>query len=160
MKKTIFIGQAMPRVKKDPWDWQSLNQWLYSIGIQSQDIQNKFLYTALVDYYPGSKNGSHLVPTKDQIAKEKDRLTKAINTFDPELVVPIGKLSIEYCINKKCLLTECIGKSYFIDPYSSLGKNVKVIPLPHPSGASTWKHNKTNMELLTKALDVLKSEIY
>lgn len=160
MKKVVFIGQAMPRVKRNPHDWPTLNTWLYSIGVTDDQIKSNFLYTALVDYFPGSKNGSHLVPTEDAIQKERKRLQKTIKDFDPDLVVTIGKLSMEHClICKVNLLNQFIGKKFKVNPYGLVGKKITVIPLPHPSGASTWRHNPDNRKLLNKALALLINEL-
>ena len=159
MKKTIFIGQAMPKVKKHPHDWPSLNQWLYLIGLTDKQIRMHFRYSALVDYFPGAKNGSHVVPSRGDIAKEKDRLVDTITIFNPEIVVPIGRLSISYCLNEKVKpLTDNIGQIYIVDPYFAASKKLKVIPLPHPSGASTWNNKKENKILLNQALMILKKE--
>ncbi len=160
MKRAIFIGQAMPRFKKDPHDWPTLNTWLYSLGISHDQIRQNFLYSALVDYFPGSKGGSHLVPTEAEIEKERPRLHKTIRAFSPHLVVPIGKLSISYCLNQSIkTLGESIGKKFEVDPYLALGYKILVVPLPHPSGASTWRHKLENKILLTKALALLKKAI-
>ena len=161
MKKTIFIGQAMPRVKKHPHDWPSLNQWLYSMGLTDSLIRRNFLYSALVDYFPGAINGSHIVPSKDDIGKERDRLINTITSFNPEIVVPIGRLSISYCLNEKVKpLRDNIAQIYITNPYLAIKKELKVIPLPHPSGASTWSHKKENQKLLKKALRLLKKELF
>lgn len=161
MKKVMFIGQAMPRVKRDPHDWPSLNLWLSSIRITRSEVEKHFLYSALIDYFPGSLNGSHLVPTKEEIEEEKERLHKMIKDFSPEIVVPIGKMSISYCLNEKAeKMHDFIGNTYNVDPYKALGKKLTVIPLPHPSGASTWRHNPENKVLLQKALHLLKNNLF
>ncbi len=161
MKRCIFIGQAMPKFKKDLHDWPTLNKWLYSIGITYKHIQDNFYYTALVDYFPGSYKGTHLVPTRDEIQKERKNLIRTIRKFDPEIVIPVGKKSISYCLNREFdLLSEVIGKAFIINPYYALTANLVVIPLPHPSGASTWYNNKKNKMLLVKALNLLKDELY
>lgn len=150
----------MPRFKKSPHDWPTLNAWLYSLGISLDQIRQNFLYSALVDYFPGAKNGSHRVPTEAEIKREQIRLVKTIRNFSPQIVVPIGKLSISYCLNQTLLpLNKNIGKIFEVDPYQALGYKVKVLPLPHPSGASTWRHNPQNQKLLSKALTLLKSII-
>lgn len=160
MKRTIFIGQAMPRAKRDPHDWPSLNQWLYSIGLTDELLRKNTLYSALVDYFPGAVNGSHIVPTREVIDKERDRLAKTIAAFSPELVVPIGRLSISHCLNEKVQpLINHIGKAYSANPYMLYDRELTVIPLPHPSGASTWRHNKENKRLLEKALILLKKNL-
>jgi len=161
MKKTIFIGQAMPKVKTHSHDWPSLNRWLYSIGLTDKQIKNHFRYSALVDYFPGSVDGSHVVPTSVDIEKERKRLIKTIVDFSPGIVVPVGVLSISYCIDEKQQpLVNNIGKIYKLDPYLVLGKKINIIPLPHPSGASTWRHKEDNKKLLNKALRILKKELF
>lgn len=161
MKKVIFIGQAMPRAKRDLHDWPSLNKWLYSIGITDENIKNNFFYSALVDYFPGSNGGSHKVPTADEIQKEQKRLKETINNFSPDIVVCIGKLSLSYCIQTKInKLNEYIGKKYFLNPYGLYKENTLVIPLPHPSGASVWHKKQKNINLLNQSLKLLKKELF
>ncbi len=160
MKKVIFIGQAMPRAKRDLHDWPTLNAWLYSIGITQDQIKTNFHYSALVDYFPGSKGSSHLVPTPEEINKEHSRLVKTIRDFGPQLIVCIGKLSISHCLNKKDIdLSKMIGEIFNVDPYGALGRKLLTIPLPHPSGASTWRYKPENKKLLNKALELLKNNI-
>ena len=160
MKRVIFIGQAMPRVKRDPHDWPSLNSWLYSMGISDDQIRKNFLYSALVDYFPGSNDVSHRIPTREEIEKERGRLSKTIKDFNPEVVVPVGRLSISYCLNSNVQpLSSHIGNTYLARPYLVLGKKLAVIPLPHPSGASTWYHKPRNKKLLLRALDHLKENV-
>ena len=159
MKRVIFIGQAMPRLKKDLHDWPSLNSWLYSIGITHNEIQKYFFYSALVDYFPGAKNGSHRVPTPEEIKKERTRLAKTLKEFNPDIVIPIGRLSIAHCLNKKVEPLEVnIGKTLIVNPYGLFKKSL-IIPLPHPSGASTWHYKKENQKLLQVSLSLLKRGI-
>jgi uracil-DNA glycosylase len=161
MKRTIFIGQAMPRYKESPHDWKSLNLWLYSIGITDDHIKKYFYYSALVNYFPGIKGGSHKVPTKDEIAKDRKRLKKTVADFDPEVVVPVGRLSISYCLGTKFgTLSDVLGKVYTSDPYRFLNVEKLVIPLPHPSGASTWKYQKENQIILANSLKLLKNHLF
>lgn len=160
MKRVIFIGQAMPRFKKNLYDWPTLNSWLYSIGVDDNHIQRFFFYSALVNYFPGSKNGSHRVPSEIEIKRERKRLAKTIYDFDPNVVVTIGKLSLSYCLQEKInLLDGYIGNTYEVNPYGLYDKKVLVIPLPHPSGASTWYKKHPNRKLLNKALGLLKENL-
>lgn len=162
MKKVLFVGQAMPAVKRHPHHWPSLNLWLYSIGLTDDDIQKNFLYTALVNYFPGyQEKGGHKVPTKVETAKERERLKQTISEFNPEVLVTIGKLSLSYCLNQKVdkLDKNYIGKNFTVNPYGMLDKNILVIPLPHPSGASTWRYKEGNQALIQKALRILKAEL-
>jgi len=160
MKRAIFIGQAMPKIKKDPHDWSSLNAWLYTIGITDQIIKDNFFYSALVDYFPGLKGHSHRIPTPQEITKERDRLEYTMKSFSPEIVVPIGRLSIAHCLSQDVQpLIGIIGKAFLADPYKLLDRELPIVPLPHPSGASTWHYKKENKMLLTKALQLLKRNL-
>lgn len=160
MKRAIFIGQAMPRTKKDPHDWPSLNSWLYSINITDSQIKENFFYSALVDYFPGSKGGSHRVPSQKEVKRERRRLKNTINHFDPDIVVPIGRLSISYCLQtEKPSLNGCIGKTFVLNPYGLMVREILIIPLPHPSGASTWHKKPSNKKLVKKALKILKENL-
>ena len=157
MKRAIFVGQAMPRLKKYPHDWPSLNSWLYSVRITDDQIKENFFYSALVDYFPGSKGGGHKVPSRGEIKKERKRLKDTINNFNPNIVIPIGKLSIAYCLEtRKPFLKNYIGKSFVANPYGLMDREVLIIPFPHPSGASTWHKKTENRILLNKALNLLK----
>lgn len=155
MLHTAFIGQAMPRKKLTPHDWPSLNEWLYSMGITDEDIERSFLYSALVDYFPGAENGSHIVPSKEDVKNERERLRKDLIVFDPKVIVPVGKLSITACLGGDRLLSQYIGNLYVADPYNLYGKELLIVPLPHPSGASTWVHMDGHRSLLDTALSIL-----
>ena len=69
----------------------------------------------------------------------------------PALVLTVGGLAARAIIGAKTL-TECIGKSYLID-------EAVVIPLPHPSGASSWLNDTTNRARLGKALTHARREL-
>jgi len=160
MKRVIFVGQAMPRVKRNPHDWPTLNIWLYSIGITDKEIQKYFCYSALVDYFPGVKNKSHRVPTDEEVKKERKRLGNTIRDFNPDVLVTIGKHSLSHCLEIEVkLLNEYIGKTFIKNPYGLYHKELLIIPLPHPSGASTWRYKSENKKLLDKALGLLKENI-
>jgi uracil-DNA glycosylase len=157
----MFIGQAMPRFKGHPHHWPSLNSWLYSLGISDDEIKEYFFYSALVDYFPGTKNGSHKIPTKSEIESERKRLSSDIANFHPHIVVTIGKLSLAYCLKRDVVLLEdYIGKSFKVNPYGLYNRDILVLPLPHPSGASTWYKKPKNKTLLNKALKLLKTSFY
>ncbi|KKN44382.1 hypothetical protein LCGC14_0693780 [marine sediment metagenome] len=154
--RTAFIGQAMPRNKLTPHDWPSLNQWLYSVGITGDDIERHFLYSALVGYFPGAVNGSHIAPSKEDIDDERQRLKESLMAFGPEVVVPVGKLSILSCLNESGgPLSKYIGNWYMANPYGLYGRELPIVPLPHPSGASTWVYIDGHRELLNTALLLL-----
>ena len=69
----------------------------------------------------------------------------------PELIVPVGGLAVRRLLGISTL-NECIGKSYMRD-------GAIVIPLPHPSGASSWLNDQANRARLGKALTHVRREL-
>ena len=69
----------------------------------------------------------------------------------PRLVVTVGGLALREVLGLS-VLTECIGEKYERD-------GVPVIPLPHPSGASSWPNVPANRARLDRALGLVKAEL-
>lgn len=160
MSDIFFLGQAPPRAEPSrPFGRTSLYRWLDQVAI-SDDILARCNFGALVSDYPGSKNGKHLPPSPVQIQSSRPALVKVLQTAAPRIVIPLGILAIrEVLDNDELTLSETIGTCHYIDPFACLGRNVPVIPLPHPSRANPWVHLGDNGLLLTKALDELKAQI-
>jgi uracil-DNA glycosylase len=162
MKSFAFVGQAMPKppYPDQPFGRTKLYLWFESIGISEEYITNYFHFSALVSYFPGSKNGSHIVPSEKDILAELPLLKTFLDKTKPDVIVPIGKLAIGECLQQKIKsLEDIIGNKYFVDAFGLLGIPKTIIPLPHPSGASTWFYQDKNKKLLHKALLLLKSEL-
>ena len=66
-------------------------------------------------------------------------------------MVTVGGLALRALLGRT-QLTECIGERYELD-------GATVIPLPHPSGASSWPHVPANRALLEKALALVRNEL-
>ncbi len=187
MKKILLIGQAPPLKPIDlPFGRSQLYKWFETIGLTYKkekdfEIQHNqeglFIYKgkpmarvkfgALIDYFPGlNKAKGHLAPTPKQILESRPSLERLLKSFDPDIVVPIGKLSMQECLSwirqahhDNFKLEKIIGQKLGVDPYGLLSKKITVIPLPHPSGASTWIYQKENKALLSRALTLLKNEL-
>jgi uracil-DNA glycosylase len=69
----------------------------------------------------------------------------------PRLIVAVGGLAIRRLLGQ-AQLTECIGLRFERD-------GVPVIPLPHPSGASSWPNLPANRERLATALALVRAEL-
>ena len=69
----------------------------------------------------------------------------------PELIVTVGLLALKRQLGFTTL-TPHIGERYDHD-------GTVVIPLPHPSGASSWPHEPANRERLDRALKLVRSEL-
>ena len=79
-------------------------------------------------------------------------MKKEYQLLTPELIIPVGKLAMkEYLSFSK--LTEVVGQIHQIEVN---GVMTDVIPLPHPSGLSTWFQKEPGKGLLSDALSLIK----
>ena len=67
----------------------------------------------------------------------------------PRLVVPVGTLAIAEVMGHRGGLADVVGTSHRL---VFEGHRADVIPLPHPSGASTWHRMEPGKTLLARAL--------
>ena len=158
MSEILLIGQA-PGDKEGnlgrPFAWtagKTLFKWFESIGITEQAFRKQVYMSAVCRCFPGKNpKGGDRVPSKDEIAICSQWINKEIELLQPKLILPIGKLAIsQYLeVNK---LVDVIGKQF---SSTVNGFDVDIIPLPHPSGASTWHRMLPGKELLEKALVLL-----
>ena len=49
-------------------------------------------------------------------------------------------------------MTECVGSRFELD-------EAVAIPLPHPSGASSWLNNPANRARVTEAVGLIRQEL-
>lgn len=164
MSKILLIGQA-PGIKerdiRKPFAWtagKTLFKWFKRIGVEEDVFREAVYMTAICRCFPGKKivkgvvKGGDRVPDKDEIARCSNWLQQEVGYLKPELIIPVGKLSISQLmpVDK---LDQIIGKSKQVEFYKH---QVDVIPLPHPSGASTWHQRDPGKSLLIKALALIK----
>ena len=71
--------------------------------------------------------------------------------MQPKLIIPVGKLAISQYL-PVAKLVDVIGQRF---NRSVDGVELDLIPLPHPSGASTWHRMPPGKELLDDALQLL-----
>jgi uracil-DNA glycosylase len=154
----LLIGQAPGDKEGDlgrPFAWtagKTLFKWFQSIGVTEQDFRSQVYMSAVCRCFPGKNpKGGDRVPDKKEIETCSQWLNKEIELLQPKLIIPVGKLAISQylTINK---LVDVIGKEL---KQTVNGVEVDMIPLPHPSGASTWHRMSPGKELLAQALDLL-----
>ena len=73
----------------------------------------------------------------------------------PKLLIPVGKLAMARFLPEKPL-DELIGRAHEIE---HAGGRTIAIPLPHPSGASSWVHQGDHPRLLDCALRLIGGEL-
>jgi len=154
----LLVGQA-PGDKEGglgrPFAWtagKTMFKWFESIGVVEDDFRRQIYMSAVCRCFPGKNpKGGDRVPDKKEIAVCAQWLNKEIELLQPKLIIPVGKLAIaQYLTVNK--LVDVIGKKFAL---TMNGVDVEMIPLPHPSGASTWHRMLPGKELLAQALDLL-----
>jgi uracil-DNA glycosylase len=78
-----------------------------------------------------------------------------LRLLKPKLLIPVGRLAIERFL-PKLPLDELIGREHAV---SIEGLTVTAVPLPHPSGASSWIHQANHGLLLSRAIDQIGTRL-
>jgi len=155
----LLVGQA-PGDKEGglgrPFAWtagKTLFKWFDSIGVDEPNFRQQVYMSAVCRCFPGKNpKGGDRVPDKNEIETCSQWINKEIELLQPKLIIPVGKLAIsQYMPVKK--LVDVIGKK---NQQTVNGVEVDMIPLPHPSGASTWHRMSPGKELLAQALALLE----
>ncbi len=158
MSEILLVGQAPGDREGDlgrPFAWtagKTLFKWFASIGVDEQVFRDRVYISAVCRCFPGKNpKGGDRVPDKKEIETCSQWLSEEIELLQPKLIIPVGKLAIsQYLpVNK---LVDVIGKKFNVQMN---GVDLEMIPLPHPSGASTWHRMSPGNELLAQALDLL-----
>ena len=154
----LLVGQA-PGDKEGalgrPFAWtagKTLFKWFETIGVSEEVFRQQVYMSAVCRCFPGKNpKGGDRVPDKKEIETCSQWINKEIKLLQPKLIIPVGKLAISQYIpvNK---LVDVIGKKI---QQNIDGLDVDIIPLPHPSGASTWHRMSPGKELLAQALKLL-----
>lgn len=151
----LLIGQAPGRKEIEvhrPFAWtagKTLFKWFASIGLEEHAFRQRVYMAAVCRCYPGKNpKGGDRVPSPDEVAHCAPWLEREIELLAPELVLPVGRLAIARFLQFR-RLTEVVGRRFRLDLQ---GRATEVIPLPHPSGASTWHRTDPGRRLLEQAL--------
>ncbi len=156
LSPVISIGQA-PGEKEGPagkpFAWtagKTLFKWFESIGVDEETYRSRVYMAAVCRCFPGKNpKGGDRVPSREEIENCRIWLEREFHLLRPRLVIPIGKLAIAETMHVKRLV-EVIGRSFERELF---GVSTTVIPLPHPSGASTWHRTEPGRTLLAQALE-------
>jgi uracil-DNA glycosylase len=100
--------------------------------------------------FPGKNPGGHgdRVPSKAEQALCRPWLEREIALVDPGLIIPVGRLAIGLFFDPAAALEDVIGTQIKRD-----GR--VIIPLPHPSGASTWPNKPENTARIKRAIQLM-----
>jgi uracil-DNA glycosylase len=158
LSRILLVGQA-PGDKEPalgrPFAWtagKQLFKWFAGLGLEEAQFRQHVYMAAVCRCFPGKNpQGGDRVPAPAEIANCRPWLEREIELLGPELIVPVGRLAIEQFLPPRPLV-EQIGVSYRV---VRGGLEIDLIPLPHPSGASTWPRTEPGKTLTDAALTLI-----
>ena len=154
----LLIGQAPGDREGElgrPFAWtagKTLFKWFESIGVDESAFRQQVYISAVCRCFPGKNpKGGDRVPDKKEIDICSRWLQREIQLLQPRLIIPVGKLAISQYL-PVAKLVDVIGQQF---KRTVEGVDLDLIPLPHPSGASTWHRMSPGIALLEDALNLL-----
>jgi uracil-DNA glycosylase len=132
---------------------RTLFRWLERAGLDEPTAREWLYISAITRCYPGPHPGGRgdRVPSPAERARCADWLDDELRIIRPKLIIPVGRLAIDRFLGPRPL-AELVGAEHEV---AHQGGHARVIPLPHPSGASSWVHQAENRALLERALDLI-----
>jgi uracil-DNA glycosylase len=154
-QRAYLFGQAPGIVEGEerrPWRGRAgrtLRRWLQ---LDEDAFYDRFYCASVTRCYPGrtSTRGDR-TPTPAEQRLCSFWRDWELRLLQPRLIVPVGGLAIRHLLGV-ARLTDAIGKSYVVG-------DALAIPLPHPSGASSWLNDAANRARLGKAATHIRREL-
>lgn len=158
VSKILQIGQAPGPYEGrlgQPFAWtagKTLFRWYAGLGVDEETFRSRVYLAAVCRCFPGKNpSGGDRVPDAGEIARCAEWLRREVGILRPELVIPVGKLAIAQMLPHR-RLDDVVGRVHRVEYF---GHAVDCIPLPHPSGLSTWFKTEPGKTLLGQALGLI-----
>ena len=159
--RVVLVGQAPGKTEAGggrPFAGRAgrtLFSWFATVGIDEAAVRSRVYISAITRCYPGpSPSGrGDRVPGPVERESCSGWLRAELRIIQPALVIPVGRLAITALLGD-APLDQVIGRELPLPDAQRWGvaADTAVIPLPHPSGASSWVHAPGNRALLDAAL--------
>jgi uracil-DNA glycosylase len=157
----MLMGQA-PGAKEievgRPFAWtagRTLFRWFEDLGLRESAFRERITMSAVCRCYPGKNTkGGDRVPNREEVARCEHWWRGELEIVRPRLVIPVGRLAISRFLDVD-RLDEAVGRRWSHRAHD--GQELDLIPLPHPSGASTWFKTEPGRTLLGQALDLIRA---
>ena len=153
----FMLGQAPGAVEGEqrrPWRGRAgrtLRRWL---ELDEDDFYATFYCASVTRCYPGkapSGRGDRTPTPREQELCAFWRRWE-LELVRPRLIVPVGGLAVRRLLGLKSV-TECVGQRFEHD-------GATAIPLPHPSGASSWLNDPENRARVAEAAGLIRAELH
>jgi uracil-DNA glycosylase len=161
--RVMLVGQAPgPKevVLQRPFAYTAgsrLFAWFNRLGVPEEEFRRRVWMAAVIRCFPGrAPQGGDRVPNPLEIANCSPYLEEELQLIRPATVIVVGQLAIKIFLPENVPLQERVGRAF---PGSRGDLKFDVIPLPHPSGRSTWLVKPENQELLDRGLELLRGSV-
>jgi len=152
----FLLGQA-PGTREiaqgRPFCWtagRTLFEWFGRSGLDEEQVRARVYMSAVCRCFPGKlAAGGDRAPNRAEVAACARWWQGEMALLRPRLVVAVGRLAIEQFL-PGIRLADLVGEVHRIE--QGPGAGADLIPLPHPSGASTWFKTEPGRTLLGQAL--------
>ena len=155
-QRAYLFGQAPGIVEGEerrPWRGRAgrtLRRWL---ELDEEAFYATFYCASVTRCYPGraASGRGDRTPTREEQELCETWRDHELRLLRPTLVVTVGGLAAARLLGVRSV-SEAVGGRY------RLGDAV-AIPLPHPSGASSWLNDPRNRERVTDAARMIRAEL-
>lgn len=133
---------------------KTLRSWLEIAGFDPDDLTKRFYLTSVTKCFPGASatGKGDRAPSRTEVAFCARHLDREIALVRPDLILSLGRLSIETLVGKGSL-AEMVGT---LRRGERAGHRFLVLPLPHPSGVSHWLNALENRDRVNHAMAILR----
>jgi uracil-DNA glycosylase len=159
----MLVGQAPGQVESGggrPFAGRAgstLFRWLARAGISEPAARDRIYIAAVTRCYPGpSPSGrGDRVPSPAERQRCAPWLDDELRLIRPEVILTVGRLATERFL-PPAPLSALVGRAHQV---VHGGGHSLLIPLPHPSGASSWVHQGHHPQLLEAAIALVAAHI-
>ena len=155
-QRAYLFGQAPGIVEGEerrPWRGRAgktLRRWF---DFDEDEFYETFYCASVTRCYPGraaSGRGDRTPAPQEQRLCERWR-DEELRLLEPRLVVTVGGLAARRLLGVRSV-SESVGVRYELD-------GAVAIPLPHPSGASSWLNVPENRARVAEAVATIRAEL-
>jgi uracil-DNA glycosylase len=150
-QRAYMFGQAPGVIEgqeRRPWRGRAgrtLRRWL---GLEEDEFYATFYCASVTRCYPGKAptgRGDRTPTPREQ------ELCSFWPQWELLLIRPVGGLAARRLLGLKSV-SECVGRRFELE-------GTVAIPLPHPSGASSWLNDPANRARVATAVELIRQEL-
>jgi uracil-DNA glycosylase len=155
-QRAYMLGQAPGAIEGEerrPWRGRAgitLRRWL---AMDEAEFYETFYCASVTRCFPGRAATGR----GDRTPKPREQELCAfwrdweLEILRPRLVVAVGGLAAKWLLGRSSL-SACVGQRFEVG-------DAAVVPLPHPSGRSTWLNVREHHARLAAAIDLIHAEL-